>query len=203
MNQCKECGAILPDNARFCMQCGAAIIHSTEPSGAAKPPKELDFLWPCLAAGAGLGFASAILLALPLGIYLCCLWLVGGGWLAAALLNKQRPGTLTYGDGAFAGVISGMFGAIIYTTLSTLARFAVPPDEETKQKVLASLEKMFEQVPDFPPAAKAFMIQLATGEVTALMVLFIFVTSAITYGLFAMIGGILGAALLQKKKSGK
>src|SRR5215472_3295122 len=121
--QCKECGTTLPDEARFCHQCGAAVKPDnpevpTEERPQTPPPPvpELDFVKPALAGGAFLGVLSSLL---SVGNCLCCMWILGGGGLATLLLQKQQPGRrLTYGDGAFAGVSSGLFGAMISTLIS-------------------------------------------------------------------------------------
>ena len=67
------------------------------------------------------GLALGILSSIPVisaGNVLCCLWVQAGGGLAAWFLNKQRPGGLKYGDGAFGGVFSGLIGAFVATLIS-------------------------------------------------------------------------------------
>src|SRR5262245_35761617 len=106
--QCKQCGADLPEEARFCLKCGVPT-QAPEPEESpleARPPEgpapELDFIQPAVAGGTALGLLSSLPL-LSAGNCLCCMWVLGGGGLATYLLSKQQPGRrLTYGDGAFA-----------------------------------------------------------------------------------------------------
>src|SRR5689334_11074176 len=112
--QCKQCGAELPDEARYCLHCGAAV-EPPETFRPSAPLPDLDFVQPALAGGMFLGVMSSIPF-INAGNCLCCMWVLAGGGIAAFLLTKQRPaGGITYGDGAFAGVMSGLFGAIVAT----------------------------------------------------------------------------------------
>src|SRR6185436_8736196 len=113
--QCKGCGANLPDQARFCLQCGTAV--GVDPDHAhSQPAAKLDFIQPALAGGMFLGFLSSMPF-ISIGNVCCCMWVMLGGGLGAILLTRQRPAGITYGDGAFVGVLSGLFGAIIGTAL--------------------------------------------------------------------------------------
>ncbi len=45
-------------------------------------------------------------------------WMLAGGAYSAYLLMKQRAGRkISYGDGAFGGVLSGLVGSVITTLL--------------------------------------------------------------------------------------
>lgn len=61
------------------------------------------------------GVAMGILSAIPILGICCCLWALGGGFLAAMLYNKEIGGRgLTPGDGATLGAIAGGIAAPIY-----------------------------------------------------------------------------------------
>src|SRR6187549_2552543 len=114
---CSQCGTELPERARFCLNCGAPApqMESPQPS---TPPPALDFTQPALAGGMLLGVLSSIPV-ISAGNCLCCMWVLGGGAFGAFLLMKQRPtGGISYGDGAFVGVMSGLFGAFVATLIS-------------------------------------------------------------------------------------
>ena len=65
------------------------------------------------------GAFAGILTALPFINCLCCLWIIGGGMLAAYFLYKNSSVALTAGDGAIVGVFSGIIGAIIEFLVSS------------------------------------------------------------------------------------
>lgn len=75
---------------------------------------------PALIGGAVAGLLSAI----PFVNCLCCLWIIGGGALAAYLWAKDIPGGLTSGEGAlvgaFAGVVAAAADALISIPFATL-----------------------------------------------------------------------------------
>jgi zinc ribbon protein len=195
--QCKQCGAELPEEARFCLHCGAPVQRSEEPPPATQssegPPPELDFMQPALAGGTAL----AVLSSIPVVNCLCCMWVLGGGGLATYMLSKQQPGRrLTYGDGAFAGVLSGLFGAIIYTILSIPLKLAMAPFLRSQQD---QFEQMLRNLPEMEGWLRDLMIKSVSPEVSVAGILFTFFSNLITYALFAMIGGILTVAILQKR----
>jgi hypothetical protein len=151
---------------------------------------------PALAGGTFLGLLSSLPL-LNLGNCLCCMWVLGGGGVATYLLSKQLPGRrLTYGDGAFAGVLSGLFGAIIATVISIpmkiiSARF-LPSQQE-------QIDQMLRNMPEMEGWMRDMLMRLTSGEVSVATVLFTFFSNLMMYALFAMIGGILMVAILQKR----
>ena len=62
------------------------------------------------------GLFIGVLSALPI-VQLCnccCLWIIGGGMLAAYLEGQNQPGSLTMGQGAKVGLYAGIIGAIVW-----------------------------------------------------------------------------------------
>ena len=192
MTQCKECGANLPDNAKFCLQCGTAV--SQDPSPSAAPQPELDFVQPALAGGMFLGFLSSIPF-ISAGNCLCCMWVLMGGAIAAMMLAKQRPGGIAYGDGAFAGVLSGLFGAIIATVVQMSFRAIASRFFESQQQ---QVEELLRQMGAEGPM-RDWMLRVFSGEISTVTVLFMFFSNLVMFSLFAMIGGILAIAILNKR----
>src|SRR5215471_293329 len=94
--------------------------EGSEPPPPAPPLREpapmpnLDFVQPALTGGMFLGLLSSLPFIGAANCF-CCMWVLLGGGIAAMLLTKQRPSGITYGDGAFVGVLSGLFGAIVGT----------------------------------------------------------------------------------------
>jgi len=191
MNQCKQCGATLPENTQYCLQCGTEVPRDQL---AAQPQGDLEFLKPALTGGLFLGVLSAIPLIGSLNI-ICCLWAQAGGGLATWLLNKQRPGSLKYGDGAFAGVISGLIGAFVATLITIPIELVMLTPEAAAQ-----IQARMSQVP-MAPAMRELFAQFFSPGFNLYRTLFWLVFYMVLFGLFSMIGGILTVALLNRKKT--
>lgn len=188
MDQCKQCGATLPENSRYCLQCGAER-GTPETSGA--PQRELDFLKPALAGGFALGVLSALPFISALNL-LCCFWVLAGGGLAVWMLNTQRPGTLKYGDGALGGLMAGLIGAFVATIISIPIRIVTLTPE-----VVAQMEQAMQQL---PPAIRQAIGQFLTPGFNLTRELMGLVVNMVLFSLFAMIGGILMVAIVNRKK---
>ena len=105
MSTCSNCGVTLAGQAQYCMQCGTPV-DAPRPAGATE---QSDFIQPAIIAGAVLGILSSLPIV-SAGNWCCCMWIVGGGALGAWMLARERPGgvgAMSYGDGAFVGVLSG------------------------------------------------------------------------------------------------
>jgi hypothetical protein len=192
--ECKHCGAQLPENAKFCFQCGAGVSAETLPAG---PQVPLDFLQPALAGGMFLGLLSSMPL-ISAGNCICCMWVLGGGGIATLLLTKQRPAGITYGDGAFAGVLSGLFGAIIATMVSIPVRVISAGFFQSQQQ---TLEETLREL-GIEGQMHDLMMRMASPEISVVTITFTFFSNLLMYALFAMIGGILTVAILNKKQGG-
>jgi len=190
MNQCKQCGATLPEDSQYCLQCGT----ENKPGSTSQPQRELDFLKPALLGGLAMGVLSSLPLISFLNV-ICCLWVQAGGGLSTWLLNKQRPGGLKYGDGAFGGVFSGLIGAFLSTIISIpVQMIAFTPER------IAQLQTQFGQIQGMPPAVRDAMLQWMTPGFSLTRTLFTLVFNMIVYGLFAMVGGILTVAIVGRKR---
>ena len=200
MITCKQCGKELPDEARFCLQCGAPVETAVETTAEReqpvpqpqRPQAELDFIQPALSGGMFLGFMSSI----PFIGAGCCIWVPLGGAVAAVLLTRQRPSGTTYGDGAFVGVVSGLFGAVVGTIVQMSFRAIMSRMFESQQQ---QLEQIWQQI-GAPGPLPDWLVRLASGEISTVTVVLTFFSNLIMYSLFAMIGGILAVAILNKRK---
>jgi small-conductance mechanosensitive channel len=200
---CKHCGTELPDHASFCLQCGSPVTPVTEsteveekpPARPQGPQRELDFVQPALTGGMFLGFLSSIPF-ISIGNALCCMWVLLGGGIATVMLTKQRPSGVKYGDGAFVGVMSGLFGAVVGTIVQMSFRAMTSRMFEANKQ---QLEQIFQQY-GIEGAVRDWTLRLASGEVSAATFIFFFFSNLVTFSLFAMIGGILTVALLNKRK---
>ena len=197
MTQCKGCGVNLPEQAKFCLQCGTPVDRS----GLAEDPQKqtsqrLEFIQPALAGGMFLGFMSSLPF-LSLGNCICCMWVLLGGGIAAVLLQRQRSSGLTYGDGAFVGVLSGLFGAVIGTAIQV-------PVQIIAARLIGSQQQQFEEwirQLGLEGPMRDWALRIASGEISLATVLFTFFSNLLMWSLFAMIGGILAVAILNKQRS--
>jgi hypothetical protein len=193
---CKQCGAELPDHAKFCLQCGSRVEPEEPKERPLKQPElRLDFVQPALTGGMFLGVLSSLPF-IQAGNCIFCMWVLLGGGIATVMLTKQRPSGITYGDGAFVGVLSGLFGAVVGTILQLSFRAMATRLFESQQQ---QLEQMLTQIGAEGPM-RDWILRSMSGEVSATTVTFTFFTNLIAFSLFAMIGGILTIALLNKRK---
>ena len=125
------------------------------------------------------------------------MWVLLGGGIAAMLLTRQRPSGITYGDGAFVGVLSGLFGAIVGTVVHIPVQIISARFFQSQQQ---QLEDLFRQLGIEGPM-RDWMIRVASGEISAATVLFTFFSYVLMWSLFAMIGGILTVAVLNKQRT--
>jgi hypothetical protein len=185
----------LPEDARFCLQCGAPVELQEMLPLPVGPPPPLDFVQPALAGGMFLGVLSSLPL-LSIGNLLCCMWILGGGGIAAFLLAKQRPSGITYGDGAFVGVFSGAFGAVVGTIVSIPVKIIQARLFETSPEDIERFMRIF---PGLEGQMRDLLVSMASSEVTVATIALTFFANLILYSLFAMIGGILGVAIVNKR----
>jgi len=196
VSPCKQCGAELPEQARFCYQCGAPVDQQLEqkPTTPAPPPPKLEFLQPALAGGMFLGLLSSLPF-ISAGNCICCAWVLGGGALATLLLTKQRPSGVALGDGAFVGVLSGLFGAVVATLVSIPVRILSARLFASQQQ---AMEEALREIGAEGPL-RDLMLRVASPEISAATLLFTFFMNLLVYALFAMIGGILTVAILERR----
>ena len=116
------------------------------------------------------------------------------------MLTKQRPGGINYGDGAFAGVLSGVFGAIVATIVSIPVRLIAARIFEAQQ---TAMEDAFRQMPELEGPLRDFLLRMASPEISAVTIGFTFFTNLVLYALFAMIGGILTIAIMNRNNTGQ
>jgi hypothetical protein len=198
VRQCRECGANLPDQAKFCLQCGTAVERDDQVGGSGSDgtPKKLDFIQPALAGGMFLGLLSSIPI-LSAANLLCCMWVLIGGGIASYLLTRQRPSGITYGDGAFAGVLSGLFGAVVGTVLQIPVQIISARLFDSQRDRIEEILRQF----GVEGPMRDWMVRIFSGEISIATVLFTFFANLLMWSLFAMIGGILTVAILNKRKN--
>jgi len=149
-------------------------------------------LQPALYGGVFMGVLSALPLV-QMG-NCCCLWVLGGGLLAAYLMQQNYPYALQAADGALVGLLAGVIGGVLGVFLSIPIEMAMGPvQQQMIQRILLSN-------PDVPQETKDMIEKMAAGgAVTAVMIVVRLIFSVIIGAIFGMLGGLLGVAIFKKK----
>jgi hypothetical protein len=153
------------------------------------PPKRL---FPAVLGGLFIGIMSALPLV-SLGNCLCCLWIVGGGFLAAYLSQQDHPSPITTSDGALAGFLAGVLGAVFCTII------AIPIEAMMGPIQAQIVERVLSSRGDIPPGVREMFESLQTGGVSFVISAIIrFCTMLILGVIFSTIGGVLGAVFTRR-----
>ena len=139
------------------------------------------------------GLVGGILSALPIvaaGNICCCLWVVGGGLVAAFVLQQNQEMPITPGNGALVGLLAGVAGALVYVVVSIPISLLVAPLERQV------FERLAETMGNMPPQFQAYARTSAGGAARLIVG---FVLMLVVGAIFSTLGGLLGAVLFAKK----
>ncbi len=145
---------------------------------------------PALIGGAVAGVASGI----PLLNCLCCLWVIGGGMLAAYVLQKDSLFPLTAGDGAIVGVFSGIIAAVVEFLVSI-------PLTPLNRIFFTNLMERMAEFSDKMPSGWESWIEKGGIETSLAAALFGLFVNTITFSLLGLLGGVIGISIFKKKKT--
>ncbi|MBM3311039.1 MAG: hypothetical protein FJY80_05990 [Candidatus Aminicenantes bacterium] len=142
---------------------------------------------PALVGGAAAGLLSAI----PVVNCLCCLWIIGGGALAAHLWAKNNPRPLTSGEGALVGAYAGLIATVIDFLISLpLAAVNAAFFRRVFERLSAYVEEM--------PAGWERLFD-RTGPFEVGWFLFGLVVAAFIFSVLGALGGVLGHSLFGRR----
>jgi hypothetical protein len=139
------------------------------------------------------GLAVGVLSALPVvsaGNLCCCLWVVGGGMVAALLAQQGQSQPLSRSEGAVLGLRAGLVGAVVYLVLSVPITIVMTPLER------ALILRMVDSG-NLPPQFRDYVAGYGRGVVR---LIFSFVFMLIAGAIFSSIGGILGAVVAGRRR---
>lgn len=207
------CGVQLPPDARFCHKCGKPQydypgLETTEAEPEPQTPAPASVIHARVSPDIGfhnrvavrMGFFAAAAAVLVCMIPIPLAWLrlpisfVAAGFLAVYLYSRRTGQILTLRSGARMGWITGIFLFIFGSILFTLAMVAVTTQGGLEKQLQTQISpndprwEMVRQVLNNPA-------MIIAGLVFYLMVFFVVLTA------LPMIGGALGAKVLEKESS--
>jgi len=214
-HRCYQCGATVQDGVAFCVQCNAPQIRVAlaEPSLPGSSSEEIQtprafysgapssgrFEWAHALPSAFLGLLIASVLSLILRGALA-LGMLAAGFLSVYFYHRRNPLIgLTVGLGARLGAISGAFGFGILGIVSAVATFVSHSAAEIRVIMLKAVQEyvarnadpQMQQVLEFYNSRQGFILMLVLGSIM-MLILFLALSS---------MGGIIGAAVLRRRKA--
>ncbi len=121
----------------------------------------------------------------------CCLWVIGGGLVAAYLLQQAQPTPLEAGDGAVVGLMAGAIGAVVHSVISLPLQLLMGPMQARWMQRLA------EQSGNNQDLEPLLRMAGGGGGIVIATILGFFVMLALGL-VFGTLGGLLGATLFKK-----
>jgi hypothetical protein len=176
------------------MQCGTPVELSIQAATGSQP--NLEFLRPSIAGGLLLGLLSSLPYVESANL-IFGVWVLAGGAFSAHLLMKQRRSGISYGDGAFGGVLSGFFGAVVATLMLIPSKLLFVADWEAGRQ---QAELQLSKTPDVTGPLSDLFLRALSPEISLPTELFWFFMYGIFFSLFAMCGGLLMVWLAKKRK---
>jgi len=149
-------------------------------------------LKPAVIGGVVLGLLSAIPFVNFVNLC-CCAWAILGGLLASYLYVKNSATPANAGDGAIIGAMAGGIGAAIYLVIGIpLALVSGAAMREMMISLIANVD---------PRQADLIRGAAMQGESVASTIIQGFI-GALLLVVFAVIGGLIGIAIFEKRKGG-
>jgi hypothetical protein len=154
--------------------------------------KKPEYFRPALIAGAVAGLLSGLPVT-SIGNCFCCLWIIGGAAWAAKLLAKNTPATLTSGDGALVGALTGIVAAVVQSIVSIPFRSF---DPEQLKRVFDGLSGLGISL---PPSIIDEAAETSAAFMSPGWFLLFLLFSALVLAVIGIIGGIIGVSIFVKK----
>jgi hypothetical protein len=153
---------------------------------------EEGMLKPVLIGGILLGVLSSLrYLNFPC---CCCIWIIGGGVLAAYVYVREAALPVTLGRGAALGLFSGIIGTVVS------AVFQAPRYLINKAGLGDQIRHNIDQMPNVSAESRQMISAMLDREgIISLIIVFTFISMIIAYCVLAMAGGMIGVALFEKR----
>ena len=147
-------------------------------------------LKPALIGGVVLGLLSVIPFVNFANVC-CCLWALLGGALATKLYVNSSPTPASAGDGAILGVLAGLVGGAIVVVIGIPVQLAAGT---AMQAVMVNFVESMN-----PSQAEMMRQQMAAGSTVAGAIVNQIIAAVVLF-IFAIIGGLLGVPIFEKRK---
>ncbi len=138
------------------------------------------------------GAIAGILTGIPLVNCFCCLWIVGGGVIAAYFLIKDSTVELKAGDGAIVGIFTGMVAAVAAFLISIPL---APLDSAIARSMMDWAAEYTDQMPEFWES----LMQGEGLESSFPFMALEFFINIVVFSALGALGGIIGISLFKKK----
>jgi hypothetical protein len=126
----------------------------------------------------------------------CCLWIVGGGALAAYLAQQEDPSAMTAGCGATVGLLAGVAGAFVWLIVALAVDTVMAPFQ---QRMVA---EVIRNAPDMPPEVREWLEMMGDRTAAPLRFAVGFVFQLLAGTVFATLGGVLAAMFFGRRTTG-
>jgi hypothetical protein len=155
-------------------------------------------LKPAVTGGVLLGILSAIPVINFFNCF-CCAWIIGGGVLAAYMYVKDSPVPVSLGSGVLLGLLTGVIGGIVNAVFSVPLHFLLSGGS---MGFVEQIRDALDRLPNIPPETRdAFQVLAERGSADVLFWIFNLLFWIVISCLFAMVGGAIGVAVFEKRKT--
>jgi hypothetical protein len=120
----------------------------------------------------------------------CCLWVIGGGAIAAYLQQQNQPFPLTISRAAQVGALAGVVGAFVWLVGDQVLSVVLAPFQEM---MLGELRR---NAGDLPPELRDWLDRVEPGGAGGRIGFFL--VMLIVGSIMASVGGMVGAAYFRK-----
>jgi len=143
-----------------------------------------------LLAGAFIGVLSALPIVNVANC--CCVWIVGGGVLAAYLQQQNEGRSLPVARGAGVGLIAGVVGAFVWLVVSIPLSFVMGPLQERM------IQQVLRTATDIPPNVRQVLEGVGERGSSPFQLIVGFLLQLCAGLIFATAGGAIGAAFFTR-----
>jgi hypothetical protein len=143
------------------------------------------------------GLFIGVLSALPIVniANCCCLWIVGGGAVAAYLAQESGSRPLSLMAGARVGFRAGLFGSVVWLFASTAVDVMVAPLQQN------AADLVLRNATDIPPDVRTMLESLGNSASLPVRMVAGFLFQLFVATPFAALGGLIGAAMFGRREA--